>query len=178
MAEEATKLRGIKSVHIRYLRILENDIEELFLNFEVGSEEHKVNLTGLKMSYLSSMKKIQQQKGKFREMVKGKDLEDELFENLKQENEYNKMLAKLDLYLNKKPSPLSAVENLNIWSSSSLNENKIKLPKLELCKFNGDIIKWKGFWDQFKFALHENENISPIEKLPFLPTIISRRSRF
>ena len=72
MAEEVTKLRGVKSVHIRYLRSLENDIEELFLNFEVGSEEHNVNLTGLKMSYLSSMEKIQQQNEKILEILKGK----------------------------------------------------------------------------------------------------------
>ena len=67
------------------------------------------------------------------------------------------MLAKRELYLNKKPSPLPAVENLNISSSHSLYENKIKLPKLELCKFNGDIIEWKGFSDQLKSAVRENE---------------------
>ena len=176
MAEEVSKFRGVKSVHIRYLRSLENDIEELFLNFEMGSEDHKVNLTGLKMSYLSSMEKIQQQNENIREMLKGKDLEDELFENLKQKNQYNKMLAKLDLYLNKKPSPLPAVENLNMSSSGSLTESKIKLSKLELCKFNGDIIEWKGFWDQFKSAVHENERISPIEKFSYLRSILEEKA--
>ena len=50
MAEELTKLRGVKGVHLRHLWGLEKDIEELFLNFVVGSEKHKVNLMGLKMS--------------------------------------------------------------------------------------------------------------------------------
>ena len=176
MAEELTKLRGVKGVHLRHLRGLEKDIVELFLNFVVGSEKHKVNLTGLKMSYLSSIEKIQQQNEKILESLKSEDFEEELFENLKQESDYNKTLAKIDLYLNKKPSVISAVENLSLSSSSNINENKVKLPKLELCKFNGDIIEWRGFWDQFKSAVHENENISPIEKFSYLRSLLEEKA--
>ena len=176
MAEELTKLRGVKCVHLRHLRGLEKDIEELFLNFVVGSEKHKVNLTGLKMSYLSSIEKIQQQNEKILESLKSEDFEEELFENLKQESDYNKTLAKIDLYLNKKPSVISAVENLSLSSSSNINENKVKLPKLELCKFNGDIIEWRGFWDQFKSTVHENENISPIEKFSYLRSLLEEKA--
>ena len=28
-------------------------------------------------------------------------------------------------------------------------EVKVKLPKLEISKFDGDIISFRGFWDQF-----------------------------
>ena len=85
IAEELTKLQGVKGVHFRHWQGLEKDIEKLFLNFVVGSEKHKVNLTGLKMSYLSSIEKIQQQNEKILKSLKSEDFEEELFENLKQE---------------------------------------------------------------------------------------------
>ena len=48
----------------------------------------------------------------------------------------------------------------------------MKLPRIELSKFNGDIIEWKGFWDQFKSNVHGNNNISAIEKLNYFRTLL------
>ena len=48
----------------------------------------------------------------------------------------------------------------------------MKLPRFELSKFNEDIIEWKGFWDQFKSTVHENNNISAIEKFNYLRTLL------
>ena len=48
----------------------------------------------------------------------------------------------------------------------------LKLPRTELSKFNGDLIEWKGFWDQFKSTVHENNNISEIEKFNYLRTLL------
>ena len=45
---------------------------------------------------------------------------------------------------------------------------KVKLPKLALCKFDGDIINWKGFWDQFLIAIHENDSLADIDKFSYL----------
>ena len=46
--------------------------------------------------------------------------------------------------------------------------DKVKLPKLELPKSDGDIIDCRGFWDQFHVAIHENENIAEIGKFTYL----------
>ena len=48
----------------------------------------------------------------------------------------------------------------------------MKLPRLELSKFNEDIIEWKGFWDQFKSTVQENNNTSAIEKFNYLRTLL------
>ena len=49
----------------------------------------------------------------------------------------------------------------------------VKLPKLEIPKFNGTIINWRGFWDQYKFAIHDNENISEVKKLTYLKSFLA-----
>ena len=44
----------------------------------------------------------------------------------------------------------------------------IKLPKLELQKFNGNILKWQEFWDSFEAFIHKNPNLQPVNKFNYL----------
>lgn len=48
---------------------------------------------------------------------------------------------------------------------------KVKLPKLELKSFDGDIINRKPFRDQFNAFIHLNNFISKILKFSYLKTI-------
>ena len=157
MAVEITKLRGLKSVYTRHLKGLEMELEKGLVDFALGSEEHIVHLSGLKKSYLSDVEKIQAQNDNILALLKGQELEKELCENLNQGSNYNRTLAKIDFYLNKVLTVAFSLENLNILCSTQSYENKVKLPRIELSKFNGDIIEWKGFWDQFKSTVHEDK---------------------
>ena len=172
MAVEITKLRGLKSVYTRHLKGLEVELEKGLVDFALESEEHTVHLSGLKKSYLSDVEKIQAQNDNILALLKGQELENELFENLNQGSNYNRTLAKIDFYLNKVLTVAFSLENLNILCSTQSYENKVKLPRIELSKFNGDIIEWKGFWDQFKSTVHEDNNISAIQKFSYLGTIL------
>ena len=172
MSEEIMKLRGLKSVYTRHLKGLEMELEKGLVDFALGSEEHIVHLSGLKKSYLSDVEKIQAQNDNILALLKGQELEKELCENLNQGSNYNRTLAKIDFYLNKVLTVAFSLENLNILCSTQSYENKVKLPRIELSKFNGDIIEWKGFWDQFKSTVHEDNNISAIQKFSYLGTIL------
>ena len=52
-------------------------------------------------------------------------------------------------------------------SASSPGKTQVKLPKLELKKFNGDHSKWISFWDTFEASVHKNKNLSPIDKFNY-----------
>ena len=41
----------------------------------------------------------------------------------------------------------------------------MKLPKLSLKRFNGDLTKWMTFWDTFEASVHTNPTLSSIDKL-------------
>ena len=172
MAVEITKLRGLKSVYTRHLKGLEMELEKGLVDFAIGSEEHIVHISGLKKSYLSDVEKIQAQNDNILALLKGQELENELFKNLNQDSNYNRTLAKIDFYLNKVLTVAFSLENLNILCSTQSYENKVKLPRIELSKFNGDIIEWKGFRDQFRSTVHEDNNISAIQKFSYLGTIL------
>ena len=44
----------------------------------------------------------------------------------------------------------------------------IKLPKLSIPKFNGDVLNWRTFWEQFQVSIHKWEKLSDAKKLAYL----------
>ena len=56
----------------------------------------------------------------------------------------------------------------NSTTSSSVspnpNDSYAKLPKLTLDKFNGEVLLWQSFWDQYSAAIHTNSSLSDTEK--------------
>ena len=60
-------------------------------------------------------------------------------------------------------------------SSSSVRRNtQVKLPKLELKKFDGDHSKWISFWDSFEASVHKNESLTAIDKFNYLNSLLER----
>ena len=51
-----------------------------------------------------------------------------------------------------------------------------KLPRLEMPSFHGDILQWKGFWEQFCISVHDRSTISQEEKLMYLQNAIKDRT--
>ena len=53
-------------------------------------------------------------------------------------------------------------------STTSEKQSRTKLLRLDLQKFNGDILKFSAFWDRFETAIDKNEGIPTIEKFNYL----------
>ena len=53
-------------------------------------------------------------------------------------------------------------------SASSTSAQGVKLPKIQLPKFRGDLTKFQAFWQSFKVAVDENESLSMVHKLNYL----------
>lgn len=174
--EELNKSRGLRKVHTRHLKNLENEITEACLSSEGDCDERIVNLTGLKMSFLSNIDKIRQKDDEVQKHLKGNDLEDDLELCLKRDDNYNKCIAKIDLHIKNMKLQNSEIQHSHISSTGKTDLNKIRLPKIELPKFNGDIIEWKGFWDQFESTVHNNKAINEIEKFNYLRSLLEENA--
>ena len=53
-------------------------------------------------------------------------------------------------------------------SSSVSDTTGVKLPKLDVPTFDGSILNWKTFWEQFSVAVHDRSNLTHSEKLAYL----------
>lgn len=66
-------------------------------------------------------------------------------------------------------------------SDSSAHEppihTRVKLPKFQLRPFSGDLIQWTSFWDSFQTAVHNNGQLSEIEKFNYLNSLLEHTAR-
>ena len=47
-----------------------------------------------------------------------------------------------------------------------------RLPELKLLHFTGDMTKWIPFWDSYKAAIHEDPELSDIDKFTYLRSLL------
>ncbi|XP_077553403.1 uncharacterized protein LOC144168258 [Haemaphysalis longicornis] len=67
------------------------------------------------------------------------------------------------------PKECSVVDSDALSSSERpRNSGHLRLPKVELQKFNGNKLEWQPFWEQYKQAIHENNSLSSVEKFLYL----------
>ena len=67
---------------------------------------------------------------------------------------------------------LNGTDSLSTVTATTRSSKSVKLPKLELNKFNGDPTKWKTFYDSFLSAVHNNDDISDIQKMTYLQSLL------
>ncbi|GFW36398.1 uncharacterized protein TNCV_3713161 [Trichonephila clavipes] len=98
----------------------------------------------------------------------GKSYSDE-FESVEEYKiKYDEAIVCVNSFIESKSQP-----NVNILS----NENsKIKLPKLELMKFGGEVKEWLCFWSQFK-RIHEHKYMELKDKFQYLIQCMSPGTR-
>ena len=51
------------------------------------------------------------------------------------------------------------------------------MPKLQLKPYGGELTKWTSFWDSFESAVHNNRELSDIEKFNDLSTLLEHSAR-
>ena len=69
------------------------------------------------------------------------------------------------------PFPLSTTSSSVFRTTSS-----VKLPKLSLPPFNGEITAWTAFWDSYESAIHSNLALSDIDKFNYLRSLLEKNA--
>jgi len=60
----------------------------------------------------------------------------------------------------------ASVSNSADGASSVLNN--FRLPKFEMAMFDGDVLKWRGWWDVYQQAIHDNTSLNKVQKFTYL----------
>ena len=87
-------------------------------------------------------------------------------------------LTKLERNLNKVNIGLSSVHSSSVTDGHNQNDVKVRLPKLTLKNFNGDVANWPSFWDQYDSAIHQKQNVSDIDKFTYLKSYLCDSANF
>ena len=103
--------------------------------------------------------------------------EDALATEIERADDYNSeiyaALVRIDkaLKLATSPAPPIHVPTREVTPARA-PESNMRLPKLSIKPFNGDITQWTTFWDSFKSAIHENPALSDIDKFNYLSSLL------
>ena len=62
--------------------------------------------------------------------------------------------------------------NTSSAMATSKPSSKARLPKLEVRKFSGKIHEWQEFWNSFRSAIHNNTQLSDVDKFSYLRGLI------
>ena len=69
-------------------------------------------------------------------------------------------ISRLTEEIKKEPEPREAIR-IPVMSG-------INLPRIEIPTFDGNILNWRLFWEQFQAAVHDKEHLGEIDKLTYL----------
>ena len=170
---ELGRLRGTQQVYVRHITNSEREILALLTNFDIENEDLVVKLTAIKNRIKEKHEKIKDLDEKILLLLEQDESEAELDSIITRDDGLQLTFLKIERNLNKvNNTPSVHSLSLSNQGSSSQSDVPVNLPKLNIKKFNGDIINWQGFWDQFDSAINQKENISVIDKFNYLTSYL------
>ena len=66
--------------------------------------------------------------------------------------------------------PIHVVEPV---ATSKKSESQVKLPKITIKVYDGSLLTWINFWGLFEAAVHNNSELSDIQKFTYLKSFLS-----
>ena len=142
----------------------EKDLQLAKLNQEkeIQMEKMKLELEMLKQSQVDKQRDHELKKLEVELEAKRKLTQTE------QEMELKRTTTNIELKMKAEVEQKRLELEKQFGTSISRHTPTIKLPKLELQKFNGDVLKWQEFWDSFDASIHRNPNLQPVDKFNYL----------
>lgn len=151
-------------------KLIDEQCKELIENYV---EENLTTLECLLETLVSKFEKLVKLNEEISELIND-DLElEEHFDSAdKYETLFKQEIKKLRDFI-KKCSPEESIfvsenKTYEFQERSSGTKSVIKLPKMEIRKFNGDPLNWKSFNDSFTAAVDKNPHLTDVEKMNYL----------
>ena len=96
----------------------------------------------------------------------------ELYEH----NELNTLQSSLQDIIFDSSLKICKLLHLKCEAKSFPQGKGVKLPKIDVPKFNGDVLNWQTFWEQFNISVHNQDCLLESEKLVYLQHSLSEGS--
>ncbi|XP_064482941.1 uncharacterized protein LOC135395778 [Ornithodoros turicata] len=131
-------------------------------------------LNGLRDRLIASNDELKQLNVQIDPLVADEDLEAEYSTVGYYEDEFVKALSdiKSKLAALQMSSSASAPVNSSATGPEKPRNTGVKLPKLQLVQFKGELSQWQQFWEQFEATVHNNDQLSDVEKLQYLRSLL------
>ncbi|XP_057299452.1 uncharacterized protein LOC130630071 [Hydractinia symbiolongicarpus] len=174
MTEDISKKRRSRGAYVGvFKKIVNETVKPIYERFAL--KDHGAVLLSSYDLLEAKLLNVTTIQNEINDLIEPENLANEMMSHLEFEQYAAKELTTLKKFLDK--HVFENEGNVSVtssdWSGNSSVRDRIKLPKLELKKFNGDPLQWKSFDESFECAIHENESLSSVEKLTYLTNLLS-----
>ena len=151
-------LQRSRKGHKSHITVLRNKLADILRRNE-SSE-----LKSLQESLTKAIEKVES----LSEQIKG-EIEDEsdLIQEITQAGEYS-FTVRTDIH--KLNEAITAL--LPVIPCPPAKSSGVKLPKLDIKKFDGDFTQWNSFWDIYGASVHRRTDIEGVEKFTYLKGLL------
>ncbi|XP_028413518.1 uncharacterized protein LOC114536352 [Dendronephthya gigantea] len=138
-----------------------------------GTLLEKERLQSWKSTLAGKKSVLKQQDDAIMEQLdKDEDINSDILKSSEFGESIARALVRIDLALTSTESNGQGSSNLSKASTGSEPSVKSKLAKLSLMRFSGDPKLWHAFWDSFSAAVHENDEVSKVDKFNYLRSLL------
>jgi len=126
-------------------------------------------LLGLKNNLVGKLEQLNFLNDEVLTLLEPEEVEQDVLDSMEFIDPTHELLAEVTLKLQSlSVMAQSEVELSNKASSVRSVSSRCRLPKFELPIFKGDPLSWQGFWDQFSTSIHDNDEITDIDRFNYL----------
>ncbi|XP_064641935.1 uncharacterized protein LOC135496506 [Lineus longissimus] len=129
------------------------------------TEDHLDQLTAVEQHITKAFEQVRKLDAELLEITKDDDVAEVIVEADDHNAEVEEYLLKLKRHIErqthkKKPTPTPAVV--------PPKAKTVRLPKLSLASFDGDLLKWQSFFDSFAASVHSDPDLDGFHKFQYL----------
>ena len=180
-SEDLPRLKRVRGAHRASVSRLITQVEETLAEL---TDQSIVKLQQLKESLNSKLKAISPLDGKILNLTAEEELDHEVQQADETREKISLCIIKIQAALNGTRKKTATARELTdpprppatTRSRDSSPEHHhachVKLPKLSIKTFGGDLTKWTTFWDAFDAAVHSNPVLSNIERFNYLNSLL------
>ena len=106
------------------------------------------------------------------QLDKDEDIDTDILNSSEFGESISRALVKIDIVLSSTVNSSDESGNSSKTLPGSEETVKSKLPKLTLKQFSGDPTHWHAFWDSFSATVHENNDVSQVDKFNYLRSLL------
>ena len=139
-----------------------------------------LDIDGLLQMKLSLQEKLDTLKvldGEILDLTPEAKVDQEIEQSDRYKEEIFRAMISIDKVLNDPPATVTAPHYVTgtrpaTATSSTSSHHRVKLPKLMIRPFDGNLTKWITFWDSFESAIHNSEELSDVDKFNYLRSLL------
>ena len=166
----STKVKSSRAAHRRSAKAVVSSVKEMYASFG-GEKSLQAKLLSYKVTLKEKLDETVLESIENDAEINDKEIQESTdFRGLLQETCIEIDLCLKEYVKNEQPEHGAIPEAVDTSVISSLSSKlaSVKLPKTVLKKFDGNPTNFQNFWDSYNTAIHENEDISDVNKMAYL----------